>query len=127
MAIQESERQFTGLRECLEDFQQRFNTNVRAQKLVKNWDRQIYVEPTDGGTSYTMRVDDQVLHTIDEGPPDPDDDFLVHLQGENAVLMRIFSGKYNPSTALLDGMVSVFSNDRDKVKLEACALVIWGM
>ena len=43
MAIQESERQFTGLRECLEDFQQRFNTNERAKKLVKNWDRQIYV------------------------------------------------------------------------------------
>jgi hypothetical protein len=127
MAIQESEKQFTGLRECLEDFQQRFNTNERARKLVKNWDRQIYVEPNDGGTSYTMRVEDQQLTTIDEGGPDEDDEFLVHLQGENAVLMRIFSGDYNPSTALLDGMVSVFSNDRDKVKLEACALVIWGM
>ena len=32
MAIQESEKQFTGLRECLEDFQQRFNTNERAKK-----------------------------------------------------------------------------------------------
>ena len=127
MAIQESEKQFTGLRECLEDFQQRFNTNDRAKKLVKNWDRQIYVEPTDGGTSYTMKVEDQQLTTIEEGGPEPDDDFLVHLQATNETLMEVFSGNYNPSTALLDGMMSVFSNDRDKVKLEACALVIWGM
>jgi putative sterol carrier protein len=127
MAIQESEKQFTGLRECLEDFQQRFNTNERAAKLVKNWDRQIYVEPTDGGTSYTMKVEDQQLKTIEEGGPDEDDEFLVHLQATNDTLMEVFSGNYNPSTALLDGMMSVFSNDRDKVKLEACALVIWGM
>jgi hypothetical protein len=127
MAIQESEKQFTGLRECLEDFQQRFNTNDRAQKLVKNWDRQIYVEPTDGGTPYTMKVEDQVLTSIEEGGPEGDDEFLVHLQATNDTLMQIFSGNYNPSTALLDGMLSVFSNDRDKVKLEACALVIWGM
>ena len=127
MAIQQSEKQFTGLRECLEDFQQRFNTNERAKKLVKNWDRQIYVEPTDGGTDYTMTVENQQLTTIDEGGPEGDDEFLVHLQAKNDILMEVFAGRYNPSTALLDGMLSVFSNDRDKVKLEACALVIWGM
>jgi putative sterol carrier protein len=127
MAIQEPAAQSTSLRESLEDFQARFNTNERAKKLVKNWNRQIYIEPTDGGDSYTMKVDDQVLHTIAEGPPEGEDDFLVHLQAENATLVEIFSGNYNPSTALLDGMLSVFSNDRDKVKLEACAMVIWGM
>ena len=127
MAIQQSEKQFTELRECLEDFQQRFNTNERAKKLVKNWDRQIYVEPTDDGTAFTMRVEDQQLTTIEEGGPVGDDEFLVHLQATNDTLMEVFSGNYNPSTALLDGMMSVFSNDRDKVKLEACALVIWGM
>jgi hypothetical protein len=127
MAIQQSEKQFTGLRECLEDFQQRFNTNERAKKLVKNWDRQIYVEPIDDGTSYTMKVEDQQLASIEEGGPEEDDDFLVHLQAKNDTLMEVFSGRYNPSTALLDGMLSVYSNDRDNVKLEACALVIWGM
>jgi SCP-2 sterol transfer family protein len=126
MAIQEP-AQSTGLRESLEDFQARFNTNERAKKLVKNWNRQIYVEPTDGADSYTMTVEDQVLHTIEEGAPDGEDEFLVHLQAENATLVEVFSGNYNPSKALLDGMLSVFSNDRDKVKLEACAMVIWGM
>ena len=119
--------QFTDLRECLEDFQQRFNTNGRVRKLVKNWDRQVLVEATDTGAVYTMHIEDAELRRIDEGRAEGDDEYLVHLQASNETLMEIFSGNYNPSTALLDGMLSVFSNERDKVKLEACAMVIWGL
>jgi hypothetical protein len=119
--------QFTDLKECLEDFQQRFNTNGRVRKLVKNWDRQVMVEATDTGAIYTMYVEDAEMRRIEEGRSTGDDEYLVHLQATNETLMEIFSGNYNPSTALLDGMLSVFSNDRDKVKLEACAMVIWGL
>ena len=119
--------QFTDLKECLEDFQQRFNTNGRVRKLVKNWDRQVLVEATDTGAVYTMHIEDAELRRIDEGRAEGDDEYLVHLQASNETLMEIFSGNYNPSTALLDGMLSVFSNERDKVKLEACAMVIWGL
>ncbi len=119
--------QFTDLKECLEDFQQRFNTNGRVRKLVKNWDRQVLVEATDTGAFYTMHIEGAELRRIDEGRAEGDDEYLVHLQASNETLMEIFSGNYNPSTALLDGMLSVFSNERDKVKLEACAMVIWGL
>ena len=119
--------QFTDLKECLEDFQQRFNTNGRVRKLVKNWDRQVMVEATDTGAIYTMYVEDAEMRRIAEGRSEGDDEYLVHLQATNETLMEIFSGNYNPSTALLDGMLSVFSNERDKVKLEACAMVIWGL
>jgi SCP-2 sterol transfer family len=119
--------QFTDLKECLEDFQQRFNTNGRVRKLVKNWDRRVLVEATDTGATYTMHIEDAELRRIDEGRADGDDEYLVHLQASDETLMEIFSGNYNPSTALLDGMLSVFSNERDKVKLEACAMVIWGL
>jgi putative sterol carrier protein len=119
--------QFTDLKECLEDFQQRFNTNERVKKLVKNWDRQVLVDATDTGAVYTMHIEDRQLQRIDEGRAEGDDEYLVHLQASNETLMEIFSGNYNPSTALLDGMLSVFSNERDKVKLEACAMVIWGL
>ena len=119
--------QFTDLKECLDDFQQRFNTNGRVRKLVKNWDRQVMVEATDTGAVYTMYIEDQELRRIEEARSEGDDEYLVHLQASNETLMEIFSGNYNPSTALLDGMLSVFSNERDKVKLEACAMVIWGL
>jgi hypothetical protein len=119
--------QFTDLKECLDDFQQRFNTNERVRKLVKNWDRQVMVEATDTGAVYTMYVEDAEMRRIEEGRSEGDDEYLVHLQASNETLMEIFSGNYNPSTALLDGMLSVFSNERDKVKLEACAMVIWGL
>jgi hypothetical protein len=119
--------QFTDLKECLDDFQQRFNTNERVRKLVKNWDRQVMVEATDTGAIYTMYVEDAQMRRIEEGRSEGDDEYLVHLQASNETLMEIFSGNYNPSTALLDGMLSVFSNERDKVKLEACAMVIWGL
>jgi hypothetical protein len=119
--------EFTDLRECLDDFRQRFNTNERVKKLVTNWDRHVLLEATDTGVLYTMVVEDQQIRSIEESPAEGDDEFLVHLQASNSTLMEIFSGNYNPSAALLDGMLSVFSNERDKVKLEACAMVIWGL
>ncbi|MDQ2982777.1 MAG: SCP2 sterol-binding domain-containing protein [Actinomycetota bacterium] len=127
MAATKPAAQFTDLEECLQDFQHRFNTNPRVAKLVKNWDRQVVLEATDNGTLYTLAIKDRQLQSIDEGRPADEDEYLVHLQASYPTLMEIFSGNYNPSTALLDGMLSVFSNERDKVKLEACAMVIWGL
>ena len=113
----------------LEDFRERFHSNRRAQKLVKKWNRTILLEATDTSELYTLVVADQAIAAIERGRgavPD-EDDYLVHLQAEESVLIDIFSGRYNPSTALLDGMLSVFSNERDKVKLEALAMVLWGL
>ncbi len=127
MAIEPAQR-LTELPDCLADFQQRFATNRRAHKLVKGWNRQVFLEASDTGALYTLLVDEGELHTIQRGPPPrPDDDFIVHLQAAEETLVEIFAGRYNPSTALLDGMLSVFSNERDKVKLEAIAMVIWGL
>lgn len=127
MLTEQTTTPFTDLKECLDDFRRRFNTNERARKLVKNWDRHVLVDATDTGVAYTMYIEGQELKRVEEGRPEGGDEFLVHLQATQATLIEIFSGKYNPSTALLDGMLAVFSNDRDKVKLEACAMVIWGL
>lgn len=128
MTIDGKAAQLTGLRACLEEFRNRFHANERAKKLTRNWERQVQVEAGDTGLVYTMLVADQRIHTIVDGPaPEGEDRHLVLVQGSTDVLERVFSGRYNPSKALLDGMLSVFSNDRDKVKLEALALVIWGL
>lgn len=118
----------TDLESSLADFQRRFNESPRVGKLIKKWDRKVFVEATDTDSSYTMYVEAQEMRDVLPGPPpDMDDPFLVHLQATEATLVEIFSGRYNPSTALLDGVLSVFSNERDKVKLEAIAMVIWAL
>lgn len=110
----------------LDDFKSRFNTNPRAQKLVKDWNRLILLDATDTRTSYGLLVDNQQLKEVRHVDNiDDEEENMVHLQGEEQVLKDIFSGKYNPATALTDGALAVFSKDKDKVKLEALAMVIW--
>lgn len=117
-----------GLLHWLQDFQQRFNSNPRAAKLTTGWDRQLLVDATDSGVKYTLTVADAGLRQIREGGVDPEqDEKLVTMSAEEATLVRIFSGDYNPSTALIDGQLEVYSDARDKVKLEALAMVIWGI
>jgi putative sterol carrier protein len=112
----------------LGDFQHRFNTNTRATKLSKGWDRQIFLEAADNPKRYTMLIRESQLREILDGtPPDANDDKVVRLRANDDILCDIFSGNYNPSTALLDGVLEVYSDSRDKVKLEALAMVIWGL
>jgi hypothetical protein len=110
----------------LQDFKDRFNTNPRAQKLVKDWDRIVLLDSTDTGSKFGLVLKDQVMTEI-RPMQDADEEGagIVHLQAEEDVLQQIFSGRYNPATALVDGALAVYSPDRDKVKLEALAMVIW--
>ena len=110
----------------LQKFQKQFNGNERAEKLVKNWNRLILLSATDTGSRYRLVVkDDEMAEVQKASVADEEADGLVHLEAEETVLKDIFSGKYNPATALLDGALAVFSQERDKVKLEALAMVVW--
>jgi len=116
------------LGDCLLSFQNQFNANERVKKLVKGWDRSIVVEATDSESVFTMIVHDLIITDLTPGAHgNDDDDNLIHLQASEETLIRIFSGDYNPANALIDGELSVFSSEKDKVKLEAVAIVIWGM
>lgn len=112
----------------LRDFQSRFNANPRAAKLAAGWDRHLLVDPTDGGARYTLDVTDARVSDVREGDcGTAGDERLITMSAEEDTLIDIFSGGYNPSTALIDGQLEVYSDSRDKVKLEALAMVIWGL
>lgn len=119
-------KQYESLGACLRDFQTTFNDNQRVQKLTKNWERHIVVEGTDTGATHTMVVSGlrmtDVLDGEHAGGESP-----IHLQAHQETLIRIFSGDYNPAHALIEGELAVFSSERDKVKLEAITMVIWGI
>ena len=117
---------FATLAECLQHFQSTFNDNSRVKKLIKGWERSIIVEATDTNAMLTMIITDLVMTEVREGAH-PNEDNPIHLQASQDVLIRIFSGDYNPAHALIDGELAVFSSEKDKVKLEAITMVIWGM
>lgn len=110
----------------LNAFKDMFNNNVRAKKLVTGWDRFVLLDAVNTDQKYALIVQDRELKEVRKVTEvDEDQKDLVHLQADEAVLIDIFSGKYNPATALVDGAMAIFSPDRDKVKLEALAMVIW--
>ncbi len=112
------------------NFQSRFNNHDRVKKLLKKWNRLIFLEATDTERKYTMIVSDQKMTDVEEGLMEDhslNDDTRIHLQADEEILIQIFSGEYNPATAHIDGALAVYSSDQDKVKLEAIAMVIWGL
>ena len=117
---------FTALDDCLRHFQDTFNNNERVQKLIKNWDRSVIVEATDTEAVLTMTIRNLAMTEVKAGAH-PEGDNPVHLQAAQDSLIRIFSGDYNPAHALIDGELAVFSSEKDKIKLEAITMVIWGM
>ena len=120
--------QTSSLLASLQDFQNRFNNDARVKKLIKGWNRYLKVDGTDTGEIYTLTIQDLAATKIEPGcPVDDDNDDLITLQAAQEALVRIFTGKYNPAHALIDGALAVFSGERDKVKLEAIAMIIWGM
>jgi hypothetical protein len=114
------------LEECLQDFRDRFNDNARVKKLIAGWNRDVLVEPLDAPTAYTMVIENLEMTSVSPGINEGHDG-QVHMQADEEILKRIFTGEYNPAEALIDGNMAVFSEERDKVKLEAIAMVIWGL
>lgn len=114
---------------CLLDFQKTLNENGRVKKLLKKWDRAIFFEATDNQEQFTMIVADQLITAIEPGLDlnGMSQEERILLQADAETLIRIFSGEYNPATAHIDGALAVYSSDKDKVKLEAIAMVIWGL
>ena len=120
--------QTSSLLASLQDFQNRFNDDARVKKLIKGWNRYLKVDGTDTGEIYTLTIQDLAVTNIEAGCTLADDDEnVIALQAAQEALVRIFTGKYNPAHALIDGALAVFSGERDKVKLEAIAMIIWGM
>ena len=119
-------KKYDNVSDCLRDFQATFNDNARVKKLIKSWNRKIVVEGMDTGAVMTMAVEDLLMTDILEGAH-PNGENPIHLQAQQETLIRIFSGSYNPAHALIDGELAVFSSEKDKVKLEAITMVIWGI
>ena len=113
------------LGECLSDFRERFNDNARVKRLIVGWNRDVLVKPLDAPTAYTMTIANLEMTGVTPGINGDGD--TVHLQANEEILKRIFTGDYKPAAALADGNMELFSTPRDREKLEALSMVIWGL
>jgi hypothetical protein len=115
----------------LADFRDRFNGNARAAKLTAGWERKLLVDATDTGRVAVLTVSGarvtEIGESSNEASDTGDETAVVTMRAGEDTLIEIFAGRYNPSSALIDGQLEVYSDARDKVKLEALALVIWGL
>jgi hypothetical protein len=111
------------LRSCLEDFRQKVNQHPRLRTLLKSWDRVIVVEGTDTGSRLSMPFSDSRITSVQDGEPPAGT--AIRIRAPEPLLIQVFSGAVNPTTAFLQGELQVFADDRDQVKLDAITLVLW--
>jgi SCP-2 sterol transfer family len=115
----------TELQGCLADFRQRVNTTARIRMLLKGWDRTISVDSTDSDEGYMLVFTNTEVVDITPKSSREELDADIYLRARTAILVEIFSGVENPAVMFLDGRLSVVANDKDQIKLDAIALVLW--
>lgn len=111
----------TTLDESLEIFCGRVNSHPRMRTLLASWDRDIEVSPTDSDELLRMRCRDSLLSVV---PPSGSEAEIV-MRADKEMLTSIFVGGSNPAMLFLYGDLQVFASDKDQVKLDAIALILW--
>jgi hypothetical protein len=111
------------MQEVLSGFAAKVNANKRMEGLLNGWDRCIAVKATDTGLTRYINVKNRNLSIASNADAALDG---VEIEGAEDLLKDIFSGVKNPAKESLDGNIHVFGSDKDQMKLDAIALVLWG-
>ncbi|MBM3117043.1 hypothetical protein [Jeongeupia naejangsanensis] len=111
----------------LEDFKLQVNANPQIQRIVKSWDTDIVLEENDTATSYWMNIDRGQIGQIHLGDIANGNDNPIRIVGDGATLRAVFEGKINGIRANNDGLLEIYGQMNDQVKLDAIALILWGI
>jgi hypothetical protein len=93
--------------------------------LLAGWEPVIVLETQDADQVVSLTVQAGRIVEVTSGARDAEHKIFV--QAEEEVLRQVFSGLLNPARAHLDGTLAVFGTERDKVKLDAISLILWGI
>ena len=118
----------TDLRTALEGFQARLNAHPRIKTLLKGWDRLLLIDASDKPARYLVRFADTKLTEITEIAPaaaSAAPDAAIIMRAPCGTLSAVFSGVENPATLFMNGALEVYASDKDHMKLDAVALVLW--
>jgi putative sterol carrier protein len=119
----------TAMVDALEDvllkFKSLVNGNTRTRALMKSWQPDIVLQALDSSKAFYLTIRNETVEQIETGTSAAS--HQISIRASEAMLISIFSGDVNPSTAFIDGELEVYGSDIDRLKLDALTLVIWGV
>ncbi len=107
---------------ALEQFVQRFNSNKLVKKMVRDWDRHIFISVTDLELASTVVVQDDAIKELIPGESGKKD---VSIIAPADVIVGIFTGKLNPAKEYAKGNVKFIGSPKDEMKVDAIIQYLW--
>jgi len=115
------------MRDVLEQFRSRVNASAQIQRIVKDWNTDVALDERDTATSWRLSVQHGRIGAIDCGAPATTDGCAMRIVGDGAMLRAVFEGRINGIRANNDGLIEIYGPMGDQVKLDAIALILWGI
>jgi hypothetical protein len=112
------------LSDCLAHFCNSVNLNPIIPPLIKGWEPNIIISCEDSDEAFTLYVRNCKAESIRPGQ-DQSHTHVVEISARQEVLCGIFSGRQNAASKFLEGELAIFGSDKDQVKLDAIALLVW--
>lgn len=113
--------------DVLEQFKTQVNTNAQIQRIVKGWNTDVALEERDAATSYRLCISEGKIGSIARGGAATNEDCPMRIVGDSAVIRAVFEGRVNGIRANNDGLIEIYGPMSDQVKLDAIALILWGI
>ena len=113
--------------DVLDNFKNQVNGNAQIQRIVKGWNTDVALEERDTATSWRLRVKEGIIQAVERSNPAANDDCPMRIVGEADAIRAVFEGRINGIRANNDGLIEIYGPMGDQVKLDAIALILWGL
>jgi len=111
----------------LEQFKADVNANAQIQRIVKGWDTEIMLEEKDTQDSYFLKVKGGRVVDVSHHLRNTEPQCETRISGAKTIIQGLFEGKVNPIRATNNGELEIYGAMSDQVKLDAIALILWGV
>ncbi len=115
----------SALHQLLADFAGRVNGHPALNKSLAGWSPSFFIEASDCGERFEIRIVNGHVADVRLSADQPGEQSLL-LRACADVLDRVFSGRLSPLGAYTDGQLEVYGAQKDQIKLDVIALVLWG-
>ena len=111
----------------LETFKSDVNANAQIQRIVKGWNTGILLEEKNTAISYMLQIKEGKIDAIKKFNASEAPDCETKIAGNDDTMQGLFEGKVNPIRANNEGLIEIYGSMGDQVKLDAIALILWGI